>query len=63
MLGAADVGVNVGRLGPVGQLRTFPGLDGTGPGRVTGLTCPAVAHRYSFFRIHTRTNHPQMGGR
>jgi phosphatidylglycerophosphatase C len=32
MLRAADVGVNVGRLGPVGRLRTFPGLDRTGPG-------------------------------
>jgi phosphatidylglycerophosphatase C len=32
MLGAADVGVNVGKLGPVGRLRTFPGLAATGPG-------------------------------
>jgi phosphatidylglycerophosphatase C len=29
MLRGADVGVNVGRLGPVGRLRSFPGLDGT----------------------------------
>jgi phosphatidylglycerophosphatase C len=27
MLGAADVGVNVGRLGAVGRLRAYPGLD------------------------------------
>ena len=27
MLQAADVGVNVGRLGPFGRLRSFPGLD------------------------------------
>ena len=32
MLTAADVGVNVGRLGPVGRLRSFPGLSATGPG-------------------------------
>ncbi|MGA3149078.1 MAG: haloacid dehalogenase-like hydrolase, partial [Acidimicrobiales bacterium] len=36
MLRAADVGVNVGRLGRVGQLRSFPGLDGTEPGRPPG---------------------------
>ncbi len=36
MLRAADVGVNVGRLGPVGRLRSFPGLDGTEPGRPPG---------------------------
>jgi HAD superfamily hydrolase (TIGR01490 family) len=29
MLRAADVGVNVGRLGRLGRLRDFPGLDGT----------------------------------
>jgi phosphatidylglycerophosphatase C len=33
MLGAADVGVNVGRLGAVGRLRAFPGLGATGPDR------------------------------
>jgi phosphatidylglycerophosphatase C len=31
MLRAADVGVNVGRLGSFGRLRDFPGLDQTGP--------------------------------
>ena len=31
MLRAADVGVNVGRLGPMGALRGYPGLDRTGP--------------------------------
>jgi phosphatidylglycerophosphatase C len=31
MLRAADVGVNVGRLGTLGRLRDFPGLDRTGP--------------------------------
>jgi phosphatidylglycerophosphatase C len=32
MLGAADVGVNVGRLGRLGKLRRYPGLGGaTGP--------------------------------
>ncbi len=34
MLRAADTGVNVGRLGRVGRLREFPGLDGTGPRRL-----------------------------
>ena len=34
MLRAADVGVNVGRLGPVGQLRSFPGLSRTEPDRI-----------------------------
>ena len=29
MLRAADVGVNVGRLGPLGRLRDFPGLGGS----------------------------------
>jgi len=29
MLGAADVGVNVGRLGGLGRLRGYPGLDAT----------------------------------
>jgi HAD superfamily hydrolase (TIGR01490 family) len=29
MLRAADVGVNVGRLGRIGRLREFPGLDGS----------------------------------
>ncbi len=33
MLHAADVGVDVSRLGPVGRLRAFPRLDETGPGR------------------------------
>ncbi len=32
LLDAADVGVNVGRLGAIGRLRAFPGLDRTGPG-------------------------------
>jgi phosphatidylglycerophosphatase C len=32
MLRAADVGVNVGRLGRFGRLRDFHGLDVTGPG-------------------------------
>jgi phosphatidylglycerophosphatase C len=32
MLRAADVGVNVGRLGRGGRLRDFAGLDQTGPG-------------------------------
>ncbi len=36
MLRAADVGVNVGRLGPVGRLRRFPGLDRTEPGPIPG---------------------------
>jgi phosphatidylglycerophosphatase C len=31
MLGAADVGVNVGRLGRVGALRAYPGLRRTAP--------------------------------
>jgi phosphatidylglycerophosphatase C len=31
LLDAADVGVNVGRLGAVGTLRAYPGLDRTGP--------------------------------
>ena len=31
MLRFADVGVDVGRLGPVGRLRSFPRLDQTGP--------------------------------
>ncbi len=31
MLRAADVGVNVGRLGHLGRLREFPGLDATEP--------------------------------
>jgi phosphatidylglycerophosphatase C len=31
MLRAADVGVNVGRLGSLGRLRDFPGLDQTRP--------------------------------
>ncbi len=35
MLEAADLGVNVGRLGPIGRLRSFPGLTETrlGSGR------------------------------
>jgi len=33
MLRAADTGVNVGRLGRLGRLRDFPGLDQTGPPR------------------------------
>jgi phosphatidylglycerophosphatase C len=36
MLRAADVGVNVGRLGPVGRLRTFPGLGATMPDPAAG---------------------------
>ncbi len=32
LLRTADFGVNVGRLGPVGRLRSFPGLSRTGPG-------------------------------
>ncbi len=36
MLGAADVGVNVGRLGRIGALRRFPGLGRTGPGTGPG---------------------------
>jgi phosphatidylglycerophosphatase C len=32
MLRAAEVGVNVGRLGRFGKLRGFPGLAATGPG-------------------------------
>jgi HAD superfamily hydrolase (TIGR01490 family) len=32
MLTVADVGVNVGKLGPLGRLRSFPGLAATGPG-------------------------------
>jgi len=35
MLAAADVGVNVGRLGRLGRLRGFPGLGETGPDRAT----------------------------
>jgi phosphatidylglycerophosphatase C len=31
MLAAADVGVNVGRLGAVGRLRAYPNLEGTRP--------------------------------
>ena len=31
MLRAADTGVNVGRLGRLGRLRDFKGLDETGP--------------------------------
>jgi HAD superfamily hydrolase (TIGR01490 family) len=34
MLRAADTGVNVGRLGALGQLRDFPGLADTGPRRL-----------------------------
>ena len=37
MLGAADIGVNVGRLGRLGQLRSFPGLDRHGAGKDPGL--------------------------
>ncbi len=33
MLGMADTGVNVGRLGQLGRLASFPGLDQTGPHR------------------------------
>ena len=29
MLAAADIGVNVGKLGALGRLRAYPGLDGT----------------------------------
>jgi phosphatidylglycerophosphatase C len=36
MLRAADVGVNVGRLGPLGRLRTFPGLEATMVGPAAG---------------------------
>jgi phosphatidylglycerophosphatase C len=36
MLRAADTGVNVGRLGRLGQLRSFKGLDETGPLRLNG---------------------------
>jgi len=36
MLRAADTGVNVGRLGRVGRLRDFKGLDETGPLRLDG---------------------------
>jgi phosphatidylglycerophosphatase C len=36
MLSAADVGVNVGRLGRLGRLRAFPGFGETGPDRMTG---------------------------
>ena len=36
MLEAADIGVNVGRLGPIGRLRSFPGLDETRPGAGRG---------------------------
>jgi phosphatidylglycerophosphatase C len=32
MLGAADVGIDVGRLGRLGRLRSFPRLPSTGPG-------------------------------
>ncbi len=32
MLRAADVGVNVGRLGRLGRLRAFPGLEGSRAG-------------------------------
>lgn len=34
MLRAADIGVNVGRLGRLGRLRRFPGLAETGPRRI-----------------------------
>lgn len=34
MLRAADTGVNVGRLGRLGRLSAFPGLDETGPRRL-----------------------------
>jgi phosphatidylglycerophosphatase C len=34
MLRAAHTGVNVGRLGNLGRLRAFPGLDDTGPRRL-----------------------------
>lgn len=36
MLRAADTGVNVGRLGRLGRLRDFKGLDETGPPRIDG---------------------------
>ena len=36
MLRAATTGVNVGRLGRLGRLRDFPGLDETGPQRIDG---------------------------
>ncbi len=36
MLAAADVGVNVGRLGRLGRLRGFPGLGASDPDRMTG---------------------------
>ncbi|MGH9080694.1 MAG: HAD family hydrolase [Acidimicrobiales bacterium] len=36
MLRAADVGVNVGRLGRMGPLRAYPGLHRTGPEGPTG---------------------------
>jgi len=36
MLVAADIGVDVGRLGRLGHLRSFPGLESTGPGRNAG---------------------------
>ncbi len=36
MLRAADVGVNVGRLGRFGRLREFPGLGATAPDRLPG---------------------------
>jgi phosphatidylglycerophosphatase C len=36
MLAAADVGVNLGRLGPLGRLRSFPRLGATGPDRMPG---------------------------
>ena len=36
MLQAADTGVNVGRLGRLGRLRNFKGLDETGPLRLNG---------------------------
>ena len=97
MLGAADVGVNVGRLGRFGRLRAFsslprcpepirrvadsqtgahdraavPWLPGTRPRCETGvraghggdLARRFAGQRYSRRRIHTRKNHPQMGGR
>ena len=34
MLRAADTGVNVGKLGTLGRLRDFPGLEDTGPRRL-----------------------------
>jgi HAD superfamily hydrolase (TIGR01490 family) len=36
MLRAAHTGVNVGRLGGLGRLRGFPGLEDTGPRRLDG---------------------------